>query len=116
MKILKLIFIILFLSTNAMAGSDGELNLSKKSKTVKDCFEPLNRATFSLNQGLDKAIIKPIAKSYRSLPPSIKKGAGNVVENLSNLIIIPNNILQGDVVAVIWKTGNKQHCGIIRYN
>ena len=104
-KFLKLILIILFLSTNAMAGSDGELELSKKSKTVKDCFEPLNRATFSLNQGLDKAIIKPIAKSYRSLPPSIKKGAGNVVENLSNLITIPNNILQGDVKVAVINTG-----------
>ena len=104
-KFLKLIFVILFLSTNAMAGSDGELELSKKSKTVKDCFEPLNRATFSLNQGLDKAIFKPIAKSYRSLPPPIKKGAGNVVENLSNLITIPNNLLQGDVKIAVINTG-----------
>ena len=67
-KFLKLTIIILFLASNAVAGSDGELELSKKSKSVKDCFEPLNRATLSLNQGLDKAIIKPVAKSYRSLP------------------------------------------------
>ena len=32
---------------------------------TKDCFEPLNRATFALNQGLDKAIFKPVAKGYR---------------------------------------------------
>ena len=59
---------------NAYAGSDGELALNKdKPKKIKDCFEKLNRATFSFNQGLDKAIIKPIAKGYRNLPIPIQK-------------------------------------------
>ena len=31
-------------------GTDGENNISKKKKPVKDCFESLNRATFALNQ------------------------------------------------------------------
>ena len=73
LKTLKLIIVAILLSTNAIAGSDGELELSKKSKPIKDCFEPLNRATFSFNQGLDKAILKPIAKGYRNLPTPIKK-------------------------------------------
>ena len=63
---------------------------------VKDCFEKLNRATFALNQGLDKVIFKPIAKGYRKLPSPIRTGTGNALSNLSNLITIPNNILQGD--------------------
>ena len=66
-------------------------------KQIKDCFEKLNRATFSFNQGLDKAIIKPIAKGYRKLPDPIQRGASNAVNNLSTLITIPNNILQGDL-------------------
>ena len=65
-------------------------------KEVKDCFEGINRATFAFNQGLDKAIFEPIAKGYRKLPSPIRTGTGNVVSNLSNLITIPNNILQGD--------------------
>ena len=48
-KILKLIIVAILLSTNAIAGSDGKLELSKNSKPIKDCFEPLNRATFSFN-------------------------------------------------------------------
>ena len=68
LKYLKIILITLTFATSAFAGSDGELELSKKSKPVKDCFESLNRATFAFNQGLDKAILKPIAKSYRNLP------------------------------------------------
>tara|TARA_B110000008_G_scaffold191676_1_gene190411 strand:+ start:993 stop:1781 length:789 start_codon:yes stop_codon:yes gene_type:complete len=95
-KIFKIALITILISTNSFAGSDGELELSKKSKPTKDCFEPLNRTTFALNMGLDKAIFKPVAKSYRSLPPTIKNGTGNVLSNLSNLITIPNNILQGE--------------------
>ena len=96
LKTIKIIFLLLFLTTNALAGSDGELELSKKNKPTKDCFEPLNRATFSLNQSLDKAIFKPVAKGYRALPAPIKKGTGNVLKNLSTLVTIPNNVLQGD--------------------
>ena len=63
---------------------------------VKDCFEKLNRATFAFNMGLDKVIFKPISKGYRKLPSPIRTGTGNALNNLSNLITIPNNILQGD--------------------
>jgi len=63
---------------------------------VKDCFEGLNRATFAFNQGLDKVIVEPLARGYRKLPIPIRTGTSNVLSNLSNLITIPNNILQGD--------------------
>jgi len=69
--------------------------LSDESE-VKDCFEKLNRATFALNMGLDKVIFKPISKGYRILPSPIRTGTGNALSNLSNLITIPNNLLQGD--------------------
>ena len=70
----------------------------QKSSTeeVKDCFEGLNRATFALNRGLDNIIIEPLAKGYRKLPVPIRTGTSNMLSNLSNLITIPNNILQGD--------------------
>ena len=97
------------LFVNANAASDGDLALKKNSsnniKETKDCFEKLNRATFAFNQGLDKAVIKPIAKSYRKLPDPIQSGTSNAVRNLSNLITIPNNVLQGDVKTAIINTG-----------
>ena len=102
---LKITFLFFFLISNAVAGSSGELELSKKKKTTKDCFETLNRATFKLNQGLDKVILKPVAKGYRSLPAPIKKGTGNVLNNLSNLITIPNNVLQGEFKTAGINTG-----------
>ena len=102
LKLIKIFFVTIVLSTSAFAASDGDLELSKKdkdkvNKTGKDCFEPLNRATFSLNQGLDKIILKPIAKGYRTLPLPIRTSTGNVLDNLSNLITIPNNVLQGEL-------------------
>ena len=97
---------IFLLAFNANAGSDGELVLKKdQPQEIKDCFEMLNRATFSFNQGLDRALIKPIAKGYRKLPNTIQRSTKNLVTNLSNLITIPNNILQGDVKTAIINTG-----------
>jgi len=96
MKKILITFLISFLlASSVSADTDGENSLSKKSKPVKDCFESLNRATFSLNQGLDKHIFKPVAKSYRSLPSPLRNGTSNALVNLSSLITIPNNILQG---------------------
>ena len=104
-KFIKIFLIAILISTNTFAGSDGELKLSKKNKPTKDCFEKINRATFALNQGLDKAIFKPVAKGYRTLPAPVKSSTSNVLNNLSNLITIPNNILQGDIKSAGINTG-----------
>ncbi len=95
-KLFITLFILILLSNNSYAGSDGELKLSKKSLPTKDCFEGINRATFAFNQGLDKVVFKPVAQGYRKLPSPIRVGTSNVLDNLSNLITIPNNVLQGD--------------------
>ena len=98
MKKIIVIFLINLISVgSAVAGSDGENSLSKKSDKIVDCFEGVNRVTFAFNQGLDRAIFEPIARGYRKLPSPIKTGTGNVISNLSNLMTIPNNILQGDL-------------------
>ena len=97
-KKLAIILITTFtLTINANAGSDGELLLKKNDPSnVKDCFEGLNRATFAFNQALDGILFEPIAKAYRILPSPVRTGVGNSLDNLSNLVTIPNNILQGD--------------------
>ncbi len=104
-KLNIIILSILLFSLNANASSDGELVLKQNQQNeIKDCFEKLNRATFKFNQGLDKTIIKPIAKGYRNLPDPIQRGTSNAVKNLSNLITIPNNVLQGDVKTALINT------------
>ncbi len=96
-RILIIIFTTLALTLNVSAGSDGDLILKKNEPAgVKDCFEKINRATFALNQALDGVIFKPAASLYRKLPSPVKTGASNSLENISHLLTIPNNILQGD--------------------
>ena len=103
MKKILIVFIISIIPNiimlNAFAGSDGNLEISKKNKKqnieVKDCFETVNRGIFAFNQGLDKIFFKPIAKGYRHLPKPIRSGTSNALSNLSNVVTIPNNILQG---------------------
>ena len=86
------------MSLSANAGSDGENTISKKQpKPVKDCFETVNRGMFAFNQALDNVIFEPVAKGYRYIPSPIRTGTSNTLSNLSNLITIPNNLLQGDV-------------------
>jgi len=104
-KILITSLISFMLVSGVNADTDGENSLSKNSAPVKDCFQSLNRITFSLNQGLDKAIFKPVAKGYRKLPPSVRTGTSNALINLTSLITIPNNILQGDLRTAGVNTG-----------
>ncbi len=96
---LVLVLTVIFLSAfSANAGSDGELILKKNQPAeVKDCFESLNRATFAFNQALDGILFKPVASAYRVLPSPLKTGVSNSLNNLSNLVTIPNNILQGEL-------------------
>ena len=85
------------LVVNSYAGTDGELLLKKNEPSeVKDCFEKINRATFAFNQALDGVIFKPVASVYKKFPSPVKSGVNNSLDNLSNLVTIPNNLLQGD--------------------
>jgi len=105
MKKILTIFIFAIVSQviifSSYAGSDGTLETNNKAKEknteVKDCFESINRGIFAFNQGLDKVFFKPIAKGYRYLPKPIRSGTSNALSNLSNVVTIPNNILQGQL-------------------
>ncbi len=104
-------FLIIIITTSALvlnvqAASDGELILKKNEPSdINDCSEGFNRGMFAFNQGLDKVIIKPISTAYRKLPSPVKSGVSNSLDNLSNLVTIPNNILQGDLGMAVENTG-----------
>ena len=96
-KITIILITTIALMVNVNASSDGELLLNKNNPAViEDCWEGFNRVSFILNQGLDKVIFKPVASVYRVLPTPIKSGVSNSLDNLSNVVTIPNNILQGE--------------------
>ena len=98
----KLIYISIFLlsiqASIANAGTTGseELKGSSSQDTANECFEGFSRAMFKFNHGLDKVLFKPVAKGYRALPAPIRRGTGNVVDNLRSLLTFSNNVLQGE--------------------
>ncbi len=65
--------------------------------SAEECFEKTSRAIFKFNMALDDVILEPIAKGYNKLPSPIKTGTSNFTSNISTLLSIPNNILQGNI-------------------
>ena len=66
------------------------------AKSTEECFEKTSRAIFKFNMALDEIILEPIAKGYNKLPNPVKKGTSNFTSNISTLLSIPNNVLQGN--------------------
>ena len=96
----------LALTVSSHAASDGELLLKKNEPSeVKDCFEGVNRATFAFNQALDGVMFKTVASVYKKIPSPVRGGVSNSLDNLTNLVTIPNNILQGDFALAGVNTG-----------
>ena len=61
----------------------------------RDPLEPFNRGVFQFNDGLDRAVIKPVATAYRDVLPSpIRTGVGNFFNNLQDAWSFVNNALQ----------------------
>jgi len=61
-----------------------------------DPLEGYNRAMFRFNDGVDKAVIKPVAQGYKAVMPEFARtGVSNFFANLGDLWIGVNNILQG---------------------
>lgn len=68
------------------------------SGNSKDPIEGFNRAIFAFNEGLDAAIVKPVATGYDAVLPSpIKTGVTNFFGNIADFFIAVNNVLQGKV-------------------
>ena len=105
-KILVIIITTFALVSNSHACSDGDLILKKNEPSeIKDCSETFNKASFALNQGLDKVIFKPVASVYRLMPSPVKTGVSNSLNNLTTVVTIPNNLLQGEFALAAINTG-----------
>ncbi len=85
-KNFKLLFILITISVLFVT----------KAKSSDECFENVSRTIFKFNMALDDIILEPVAKGYNKLPDSFKQGTSNFTSNISTLLSIPNNILQGN--------------------
>ncbi len=63
---------------------------------TNDPIEPLNRATHAFNEAFDHLLFRPAAEAYRILvPPPVRTGIGNVIDNLLLPRTAANQLLQG---------------------
>jgi phospholipid-binding lipoprotein MlaA len=68
---------------------------SGPARNPTDPFESFNRSMFSINEGLDKAVLKPVAEGYRAVTPQpVRAGVGNFFNNLEDLWSSFNGVLQ----------------------
>ncbi|MGA9851728.1 MAG: VacJ family lipoprotein [Gammaproteobacteria bacterium] len=72
---------------------------------TKDPWEKLNRVSFAFNQKLDKAVARPVAKTYvRAVPLQARHGVHNFFSNLGEPVTIINDLLQGQLRATLKDT------------
>ena len=90
-QVISLIFILPLLLMSGCATTPPRENL-----TTPDSIEPLNRTFYKFNDALDRAIMKPVAKSYATITPLVvRTGVTNFFDNLSYLDVVLNTLLQG---------------------
>lgn len=61
----------------------------------RDPLEPYNRTVTDFNDGVDRAVLKPVATAYREVMPSpVRTGVSNFFANLGDIWSFVNNVLQ----------------------
>ena len=88
---LRLLCIVLFMSLLGGCATAGD---------PRDPFEPFNRGVYQFNEGVDKAVLKPVAQAYRAIIPQfIRSSVSNFFSNINDIIVALNNLLQGKFTA-----------------
>ena len=64
---------------------------------IADPFEGFNRAMFSFNDTLYRAVLKPVARGLRVLPVPVRSSVNNFFANLGTPISAISALLQGDL-------------------
>jgi phospholipid-binding lipoprotein MlaA len=60
-----------------------------------DPLERMNRATYRFNNGIDRAVLRPVARGYRDhVPHVVQEGIDNFLDNLAFTTTIVNDLLQ----------------------
>ena len=72
----------------------------------RDPWERYNRAMFSFNEGVDKAVLKPVAQSYKAtIPEVIRDRVSSFFANLADLVSVVHHTLQAEPRSALESTG-----------
>jgi len=65
-------------------------------KQTNDPLEPTNRFFYSVNNQIDRFVLRPAAQAYRFVVPQpVRTGVHNVLANLTTPVLLGNDILEG---------------------
>ena len=65
-------------------------------RASRDPLEPTNRFFYRVNDTIDNAVLKPVAKGYRYVVPGgVRRSIGNALNNVSSPVVFANDVLQG---------------------
>ncbi|QWT20428.1 VacJ family lipoprotein [Bacillus sp. NP157] len=82
----------------AASGCSHEVKRAPQQPTVaapaRD--EPINRTVFAFNRGLDRVLLRPVARGYSHLPAPVRSGVRNFSQNLREPIVFANDLLQAN--------------------
>jgi phospholipid-binding lipoprotein MlaA len=68
------------------------------ARDPRDPLEPMNRGVYEFNEGLDKVLLKPVAKGYKAAVPSpLRAGVTNLFGNFADVTTAINGVLQGNI-------------------
>ncbi len=63
-----------------------------------DPWEGMNRDLFAVHEGIDQAVLEPVARGYRAITPRpVRTGVTNFIRNLRGPVIFANDLLQGEL-------------------
>ena len=69
---------------------------SAGGETFNDPLEDTNRTIFDVNQSIDRAVILPVAKTYRTVViPPMRQAFHDFMQNLNGPVVFANDVLQG---------------------
>lgn len=81
----------------ATAPDINDVEAMTEYQEINDPAEPTMRAIFAFNQALDKALVKPVAGTYRDITSEkFRAKAHNFLNNLRSPVIFFNDVLQGE--------------------
>jgi phospholipid-binding lipoprotein MlaA len=79
----------------------GCASLPSSKPDPRDPWERFNRASFKVNDALDRAVLRPTARAYvKVMPRVVRTGVSNVFSNLETVTTLVNDALQGKMRAV----------------
>lgn len=93
---LLIMFVGCLLAACATRPPESDVEAFAEYKRANDPLEPMNKAIFAVNTTFDKALFRPVVKTYNKVVPEDgRRGLSNFLNNLMAPYVMANEILQG---------------------